>query len=91
MVKIPVTSLDYSLEGRKVTYIKKDIEGSELEALKGAKRIIKEQHPKLAICVYHKLEDIWTLPELILRYHPDYKLYVRHYLTDILDTVLYVV
>jgi hypothetical protein len=68
-----------------------DIEGAELEAIKGAKRIIEEQKPKLAICVYHKPEDIWELPELILSYNKEYKFYIRHYSYKDNETVLYAV
>lgn len=61
--------------------IKMDIEGSELEALKGAERIITKIHPALAICVYHKKEDLITIPQYIrglvnegtYRYHLGYQ------------------
>lgn len=75
----------------KPTFIKMDIEGAELEALKGAKDLIKEYSPKLAICVYHKPEDIWEIPNLILEYNPNYKLYLRHYSPYQTETVLYAV
>lgn len=90
-IQVQVRRLDSLLSDRKVTYIKMDIEGSELAALRGAERIIREKRPKLAISVYHKPEDIWEIPRLILSYHPDYKLYLRHYSIMDTETVLYAV
>ena len=90
-IAVEVRRLDDLLGDRKVTFIKMDIEGSELAALRGAERIIREQRPKLAICVYHKPEDMWEIPSLILQYHPDYKLYLRHYSISETETVLYAV
>ena len=90
-IEVDVRRLDDVLAGRKVTFIKMDIEGSELAALRGAERIIREQRPKLAICVYHKAEDMWEIPGLILQYRPDYKLYLRHYSSSDTETVLYAV
>lgn len=88
---IEVVSLDEYLKDEKepVTFIKMDIEGAELNALKGTKRIITEQKPKLAICIYHKPEDIWEIPSLLLEFTPDYKFYIRHYFWSHLDTILY--
>ena len=71
------------------TFIKMDIEGAELEAVKGSLGIIQQYKPKLAICVYHKPEDIYTLPQQIKRVRPDYKLYLRHYSNTLAETVLY--
>lgn len=90
-IEIHTIKLDEVLEDKHITFIKMDIEGAELEALKGAERIIREQNPKLAICVYHKPEDIFTIPDLILKYNPDYHLYLRHYTTFYGDTVLYAI
>lgn len=90
-VEIEVRRLDDLLGGRKVTFLKMDIEGSELAALRGAERIIREQRPKLAICVYHKPEDMWEIPSFILSCHPDYKLYLRHHSMLADETVLYAV
>lgn len=87
---VPVTSLDEAVNGE-VTFIKLDIEGAEYEALLGAKRIISKFKPKLAVSVYHKREDIWELPELILKINPQYKLFLRHYSLDHVETVLYAV
>ena len=72
-----------------VTLIKMDIEGAELKALEGGKETIKRDRPRLAICVYHKPEDMLTIPEYILSLHPDYKLRLRHYTYGKGNTVLY--
>ena len=66
-----------------------DIEGAELEALKGAEQIIRNFKPKLAICAYHKPEDLYTLPELIKSFRDDYVFYLRHYTDTLYETVLY--
>lgn len=87
--KIETTSIDKVLNGNKVTFIKMDIEGAELEALKGAKESIKKWHPTLAISVYHKPEDIITLPSFIKEIEPGYKLYLRCYHEDHTEMVLY--
>lgn len=66
-----------------------DIEGSELNAIKGSNKVIKEQKPKLAISIYHKQKDILDIPNLLLQYNPDYQLYLRHYSFVAYETVLY--
>ena len=78
-------------EGEKITYIKMDIEGAEVRALQGARRIICENKPKLAICVYHKNEDFLDIPKMILSFVPEYKLYLRHHNVSGTETVLYAV
>jgi len=88
--EINVVALDEYMAGQRVTFIALDIEGGELKALMGAKGIIVEQRPKLAICVYHRPEDIWEIPFLVKGYNPGYRLYLRHYsLWDMCETVLY--
>ena len=74
-----------------VTFIKMDVEGAELEVIKGAKNIIMRQHPRLAVSIYHKIEDIWEIPTLILEYYSGYQLYLRHYSFSYYDTVLYAI
>lgn len=90
-VQIETLQLDEVLGDRDVTFLKMDIEGAEKEALLGARKTIKRCRPKLAISVYHKPEDIWELPELILDIYPDYELYIRHYSLRDAETVLYAV
>ena len=75
----------------KVSFIKMDIEGAELKALEGAKETISKYKPRLAICIYHKYEDIYEIGDYILTLNPNYKLYIRHYTTCMWETVLYAV
>ena len=72
-----------------ITYIKLDIEGFEKKALIGAKKTIKKYKPKLVICSYHNLNDIWELPMLIKKLRPDYKIFLRHYSDFLMDTICY--
>ncbi len=87
--RIETISLDEALHGCGPTFIKMDIEGAELEALKGAEMIIRKYQPKLAISIYHKLEDIEEIPKLLLEYNPNYKFYIRHYSLMSSETILY--
>ena len=68
-----------------------DIEGAELDTLKGAQKTILKYRPKLAICVYHKPEDLLTIPSYILSLHKDYRLYLRNYMMPGRETVLYAI
>lgn len=90
---VQVTDLDsYCNEkGIAPTYIKMDIEGAEAEALLGAKESIEKNKPKLAICLYHKPDDIFKLPLLVHKINPLYKMYIRHYSNYHTDTLLYAV
>lgn len=59
-----------------INFIKMDIEGAEVPALKGAKKVIKEFKPKLAISVYHKWDDLLVIPQLIADIRDDYSFYL---------------
>ncbi len=75
----------------KVTFIKMDIEGAEMNAIEGAKTIIMRDHPKLAICLYHKFDDLWKIPIYIHKLVPEYKLFIRHHGKNHEETVLYAI
>lgn len=86
---IELESIDHYLAGTEASFIKMDIEGMELPALKGAEETIKKWHPKLAICVYHKREDLLTIPQYISELVPSYNFYIRAYDNTAIELVLY--
>lgn len=88
--QIDVTTLDQEVDG-KVTLIKMDVEGWELNALGGSKRHIQEDHPKLAISVYHHASDFWRIFEFIFGLRQDYDVFLRHYTEGWSETVMYFV
>lgn len=75
-IEIEVATLDEDVS-EKVTLIKMDIEGAEKDALRGCVRHIKEERPKLLICVYHNNTDIFEIPKMIADMRDDYKFYLR--------------
>jgi len=87
--EVDVYTLDEFMETSPVTFIKADIEGYELNMLKGASKTIETYKPDLAICVYHKTPDLWEIPEYIRSLVPEYKLYLRHHHDEYSETVLY--
>lgn len=82
--------LDRILCNFKPTFIKMDIEGAEFEALKGAKNIIKNHKPDLAISLYHHPAHFWEIPLYLNSLEVGYKFYIRKYFSRFVnDTVLY--
>ena len=87
--KIFVLNLDETIFSNSHNYLKMDIEGSEKEAILGAKNLIQKYKPNLAICLYHKPDDLWELPILINKIEPSYDMYLRVHEDMGLSTVLY--
>ncbi len=86
---IQCISLDDILPSLIPTYIKMDIEGAEIEAIKGARNIINEHKPELAISVYHKIEHLWNVPLLLKSIKSNNKLYLRSYTHISQETLFY--
>lgn len=85
--KIQIAPIDDFVDNP--TFIKMDIEGAELSALHGAEKSIRKGTPDLAICVYHKDEDILEIPKYIMELNKNYHFWLRHYYYNDWETVLY--
>ncbi len=87
--EVQADRLDDVLAGKKVSWIKMDIEGAEMQALAGCAATIRTYKPRLAICVYHKIEDILEIPRYIKTLREDYRFLLRHHSAWDFETVLY--
>jgi len=91
---IKVYSIDNFISENKINrvdFIKMDIEGWELDALKGAEKCLKQYKPQLAICVYHKPEDLLNIANYLKMIVPDYKLYLDQKSIGWCETILYAI
>ena len=74
---VPVTTIDIVAAGRPLSYIKMDVEGAEVQALRGGAGTISQHKPKLFVAAYHYDVDLFRLPQLMWQLVPDYKIYLR--------------
>ena len=91
-VVIPTSTIDKMVaEGKieKVDFISMDIEGAEIEAIKGAENTLKKFKPKLAISLYHRPSDFKTIAEYIKGLNLGYKFYFNHFTMHIEESVLF--
>lgn len=82
-MEIDATKIDDLVGAEGATYIKMNIEGSELPALKGAEQTIRQFKPRLAVAGYHKTWDLWEIPQLLYAMNPLYRIYLRSYMNHI--------
>lgn len=84
--------LDSILAGESPTYVKMDIEGAEIEALKGAAKQFRKHQPILAISAYHRQDHLWNIPLMIHSLSKNYQYYIRRHSPQVLDDlVLYAI
>ena len=76
-------------EPLRIDFIKADIESYEYRMLCGARRTVRECAPRLAVCIYHNIVDMYSIPLLVHQMNPAYRLAVRHHSYGYEETVLY--
>jgi FkbM family methyltransferase len=73
----------------RVDFIKLDVEGCELSALRGAESTLRRFRPRLAIAAYHKPEDLVTIPEYLDSLGVGYRFRLGHFTVHLEETVLF--
>lgn len=89
VMETPATTIDSEFENFPVDLIKLDVEGADKEALRGATNTIRRDRPKIMVSLYHQMNDLFEIPELIDSIQPGYKMYLGHHFMNSWETTLY--
>lgn len=76
-IEIKIVALDDIINHETVDFIKMDIEGSEMDAVVGARKTISKYKPRLSIAVYHQVENAHKVCTLLRQIRPDYQIKCR--------------
>jgi FkbM family methyltransferase len=90
-VEVQGERLDAIFANESPTFIKMDIEGAEIEAIRGAASLLQRTRPVLAISSYHVQEHVWEIPELLASLLCDYNFHLAPHHGDCWDLVCYAV
>jgi FkbM family methyltransferase len=74
---LPLDEIVDELKLDRVDFIKMDIEGSEREALQGARKTLGRFRPRMAICTYHIGDDIVVIPRIVKDLNPLYQIHAK--------------
>lgn len=90
-IKIEASNIDTLFPQTHIDFVKLDIEGSEADAVRGARNLLQRCRPVIAMALYHKPGDMWELPLLVNQLVDDYKFYIRQHDNNSFDAVFYAV
>jgi FkbM family methyltransferase len=90
-IRVETLTLDEVLCNEKPTFLKMDIEGAELEAIRGAASTIRNRRPVMAICAYHLQSHLWDVPLAINAISDGYDFFLRQHEVDGWDLVCYAI
>ena len=62
----------------RISYIKIDVEGADLDVLRGGARLLRETRPVVAVAAYHTPEHLWQIPRFLLDTLGPCRLYAGH-------------
>ena len=90
LIDVEQARIDSKIPDSGPTIIKMDLEGYELEALEGCKKL-DITNAVFAICTYHKLSHLWEIPLMLNKLAKSHKLIFRSYGEDWFETIIYAV
>lgn len=86
---VKIYSIDDYFKEQRISFLKADIESYEEKMLLGAKKVIRRDRPKIAICIYHSVCDMFRIPLLLSEIYSGYRFSVRQHYGNLTETVLY--
>jgi hypothetical protein len=72
----------------RVSCIKIDVEGAELQSIQGSKKTIEKNKPILLISVYHTPEDLFFIKPFLTSIVPEYKFFLRKVSSDLIKEIV---
>lgn len=89
-IALPIYSIDdFFRDKPPFTLLKADIEGAEMDMLRGGAYMISRYKPKMTLCIYHSPHDFAQIAEYVRFLVPEYDLYIRSHRSYFGDTILY--
>lgn len=88
-VTVQCVAIDDVLHGEAVNLVKLDVEGAEIETLKGMERLIREQRPNLLVSAYHTPGHLYEIAELVDEMQLGYRFHLRVHEYNTFGVVLY--
>lgn len=82
-------TIDKYFKNINVGFVKMDIEGAEQKALTGGMQVLKRDRPVLAISIYHSLDDIVKIPQMLMQQLTKYHFIVRNHSSTYSEAILY--
>ncbi len=75
--EISRTTIDKICENISPDFIKLDVEGEEMEAISGGVCTLRKSRPTVAVSLYHRTEDIISIPTRLKELFGNVKMYLR--------------
>ncbi|MBV2352092.1 FkbM family methyltransferase [Synechococcus sp. HK05] len=88
-----ITPIDSIMPAECFDFIKVDVEGHDLQALRGMRELLHRSHAVLAISLYHRPLDVVHLPLAVIDLLDGipYEYFIRQHMHNSFDTVFYAI